>query len=466
MAMRRRDLGKAMCGAVLASASTHAAADAPPGDTTLIRGGYVMTMEATRGDLPEADILVRDGRIAEIGHGLPAPAGADIVEAAGTVVLPGFVDAHTHGSISQMRGLYGNTPETAFFSVTSRLSAHYTPEDTYLGMLLSAVESAASGITTTADFFDNVRDRAHAEAGFKALRDAPIRARLLYGMKSKITADPIDLAQVEEWQRGWEEHSAGGRLSLGLAWRLPQALDDAQAWAVKDREWETARRLGLPIQVHVSGTVPGRAEAMFDALIARRMLRPGLQVIHATDARDDQIAALEEAGSGLVVTPLTEHRVGYGLTRIDRFAGIRRLGFGIDGSALAGFTDMFALMRLAALTQAGSARNEQAVSPRRLLELATVGGARALGLDATTGSLVPGRAADLQIVRLDAWNLAGFDGGDPSALLVYSARPEDITAVMVAGCFVKRDGHLTSYNVAALHNQARQSIRNIRRRAR
>lgn len=127
---------------------------------------------------------------------------------------------------------------------------------------------------------------------------------------------------------------------------------------------------------------------------------------------------------------------------------------------------MFALMRLAALTQAGSARNEQAVSPRRLLELATVGGARALGLDATTGSLVPGRAADLQIIRLDAWNLAGFDGGDPSALLVYSARPEDITAVMVAGRFVKRDGHLTSYNVAALHNQARQSIRNIRRRAR
>ncbi|MDF9861254.1 cytosine/adenosine deaminase-related metal-dependent hydrolase [Methylorubrum pseudosasae] len=147
-------------------------------------------------------------------------------------------------------------------------------------------------------------------------------------MKSKTTADPIDLAHVEEWQRGWAQRSAGGRLSLGLAWRLPQDLDDAQAWTIKQREWDAARRLGLPMQVHVSGTVPGRAAAMFDALIGRRMLHPSLQVIHATDARDDQLAALEEAGSGLVVTPLTEHRVGYGLTRIDRFAGTRRLGFG------------------------------------------------------------------------------------------------------------------------------------------
>lgn len=475
MAMSRRDLGKAMYGAVLAGASTDAAAEAAPkgatpkgapgGTVTLIRGAYVMTMDATRGDLPEADILVRDGRIAALDRALPVPAGADIVDAAGAVVLPGFVDAHTHGSISQMRGLYGNTPETAFFPVTNRLSAHYTPEDTYLGMLLSAVENAASGITTTADFFDIVRDREHAESGLRALQDAPIRARLLYGMKSKTTADPIDLAHVEEWQRGWAQRSAGGRLSLGLAWRLPQNLDDAQAWTIKQREWEAARRLGLPMQVHVSGTVPGRAAAMFDALIGRRMLHPNLQVIHATDARDDQLAALEEAGSGLVVTPLTEHRVGYGLTRIDRFAGTRRLGFGIDGSALAGFTDMFALMRLVALTQTGATRDETAVSPRRLLELATVGGARALGLDAEIGALVPGRAADLQIVRLDAWHLAGFDGGDPSGLLVYSARPEDVAAVMVGGRFVKRDRRLLGFDAAALLGQARSSIRSVRRRA-
>ncbi|CAO4157404.1 amidohydrolase family protein [Methylorubrum extorquens] len=126
---------------------------------------------------------------------------------------------------------------------------------------------------------------------------------------------------------------------------------------------------------------------------------------------------------------------------------------------------MFALMRLVALTQAGATRDETAVSPRRLLELATVGAARALGLDAEIGALAPGRAADLQIVWLDAWNLAGFDGGDPSGLLVYSARPEDVAAVMVGGRFVKRDRRLLDFDAAALLGQARSSIRSIRRRA-
>ncbi|GJE67917.1 Atrazine chlorohydrolase [Methylorubrum aminovorans] len=459
-------MGKVLGGVALAAAPARAAAPMPTGSgVTLIRGGYVMTMDPGRGDLPGADILVRDGRIAEIGPGLPVPAGAEVIEAANCVVLPGFVDAHTHGSISQMRGLYGATAETAFFPVTNRLSAHYAPEDTYVGILLSAVESAASGITTSANFFDLVRDRDHAEAGLKALQDAPIRARLLYGMKSKTAADAIDLDHVEEWRRGWEGRSAGGLLSLGVAWRLPGALDDAAAWAIKTREWETARSLGLPLQVHVSGTVPGRAEAMFDALIAREMLRPGLQVIHATDARPDQLEALEAAGAGLVVTPLSEHRVGYGLTRLDGFAGVSRLGFGIDGSGLAGFTDMFALMRLAALTMAGAARDEKAAQPRRLLELATLGGARALGLDAEVGVLAPGRKADLQAVRFDALNLAGFDGGDPSSLLVYSGRPENVALVMLGGRVVKRDGHLVGVDVPALLARARRSIRAVRARA-
>ncbi|WP_238192432.1 amidohydrolase family protein [Methylobacterium frigidaeris] len=461
--MSRREFGTVLGGAAL-SGMAHGAA-AATGVATLVRGGYVMTMDPGRGDLAGTDVLVRDGRIAEISAGLAAPAGAEVVEAAGMVVLPGFVDAHTHGSISQMRGLYGNTAEAAFFPTTNRLSAHYAPEDTYTGMLLSGVESAASGITTSADFFDLVRNRDHAEAGLNALRDAPIRARLLYGMRSKTAADMIDLDHVEEWQRGWTGHAADGRLSLGLAWRLPQALDDAAAWAIKMREWEAARRLRLPLQVHVSGTVPGRAEAMFDALIARRLLHPDLQVIHATDARPNQLAALEEAGAGLVMTPLSEHRVGYGLTRLDRFAGVSRLGFGIDGSGLAGFTDMFALMRLAALTMAGATRDEKAVRPRQLLELATIGGARALGLDAELGSLVPGRWADLQVVRLDALNLAGFDGGDPCSLLVYSARPEDVALVMVGGRVVKRDGHLVGVDMTALLDRARRSIRSVRARA-
>jgi cytosine/adenosine deaminase-related metal-dependent hydrolase len=467
MVTRRRDIGALLAGAtggVITGGASSARAEERSG-ATLLRGAHVLTLDPELGDIAGGDVLVRGDRIAAIGKGLPTPEGATVIEAAGTVVMPGFVDAHTHGSISQMRGLYRNAEGSEFFPVTTRLAAHYMPEDTYTGMLLSALESAASGITTVVDFFDNVQNPEHAEAGLRALREAPTRGRLLYGMASKTTNDSIDLAHLEAWHQRWAELSEEGRISLGMAWRLPADLDDAAAWRTKMREWDTARRLGLPVQVHVSATVPGRAEAMFDALIARRLLFPGLQVIHATDARPDHLAALEAAGAGFVVTPLTEHRVGYGLTRIDRFAGVSRLGFGIDGSALAGFTDMFALMRLAALTQAGAARDEKAVQPRRVIELATIGGARALGLEAEIGTLTPGKRADLQAVRLDRLNLAGFQGGDPSALLLYSARPDDVALVMVGGRIAQRYGRLQGADLPAVLNLARRSIAAVRQRA-
>ncbi|CAO4137257.1 amidohydrolase family protein [Methylorubrum extorquens] len=126
---------------------------------------------------------------------------------------------------------------------------------------------------------------------------------------------------------------------------------------------------------------------------------------------------------------------------------------------------VFALMRLAALTMAGAARDERAAQPRRLLELATLGGARALGLDAEVGALAPGRKADLLAVRFDALNLAGFDGGDPSSLLVYLGRPENVALVMLGGRVVKRDGHLVGVDVPALLARARRSIRAVRARA-
>lgn len=427
----------------------------------LIRGSTVLTMEP--GEEPRsADILVRDGRIAEVAPSIRAPSGSEEIDGAGCVTMPGFVDAHTHGAISQLRGLFRGTEQSKFFPLASRLLAQYRPEDTYLGMHLGAVESAAGGITTVADFFDAVRERDHAEAGWRALRDAPVRARLYYGAKSKQASDPIDLAHLESLQTGWATLSEAGRLSLGMAWRLPAKLDDEAAWRTKLREFETARRLGLPIQVHVSG----QPLPMFDALIARRLLSPSLSVIHATDAKPEQIAALEAAGASLVLTPLTEQRVGYGITRLDRYRSVRRLGLGIDGSALAGTADMFTTLRFLALTETGGARDETAAEPRRLLALATQGGAEALGLGQEIGSIKVGKRADLQMIDLAALNLAGFDGGDPSALLVHSARPGNVSLVMVEGRIIKRDFELLGIDLPKLMADARASTRGILERAR
>mgnify|MGYP002041649217 CR=1 FL=1 len=136
------------------------------------------------------------------------------------------------------------------------------------------------------------------------------------------------------------------QVGVGLAWRLPRNRTDARNWAMRQQEFDTANELGLPIQVHVSGE-PG---PMLDALIEREYLYPNLTVVHAPDASAEQLRVLEAAGSSLAVTPISEQRVGYGLTRFDQFALVSKQGLGIDGNSLAGSAEMFATMRLASLT--------------------------------------------------------------------------------------------------------------------
>ena len=415
-----------------------------------------MTMDPALGDIEEGDVLVRDGRIVAVGRNLQA-GDARRVDVRGQVVLPGFVDAHNHLYVTTMRGQFRNQ-QGQFFPVSSRLAAQMSADDTYTAMRLGALELLAGGITTTGDFFDNVLSPAHGEAGLRALQDAGIRATLFYGGPDKTTQQPIDLQQLEALA---EKNQGPARVRLGLAWRLPRNRDDADNWAMRQREYDTARRLGLPIQVHVSG----EAKPMFDALMQRGYLYPGLTLVHATDATPEQLQALERAGGSLALTPVSEHRVGYGLTRLDHFSAVTRQGLGIDGNALAGSADMFASLRLAALTWSGGLRKEAAADPRALLRLATSGGAEALGRGDEIGSITPGKRADLQIIALDGINLAGFAGGDPAALLVYSARPENVRSVMVDGKLVKQDGKLLASDLPALLQRAAVSAGQMQARA-
>jgi cytosine/adenosine deaminase-related metal-dependent hydrolase len=436
--------------------STWGYVHAAPFEALLIEGGRVMTMDPALGDIEDGDVLIRDGRIVAVGQNLDA-GSARRIDARGQVVLPGFVDAHNHLYVTLMRGQFRNG-QGQFFPVSARLAAHMTAQDTYVAMRLGALELLNAGITTTGDFFDNVISPAHGEAGVRALEDAGIRATLFYGGPDKTTQRQIDLEQLQALAR---QQGQDARVRMGLAWRLPRNRDDAANWAMRQREYATAQRLELPVQVHVSG----EAQAMFDALIERDYLGPRLTVIHATDARPEQLRALEKAGAALVLTPISEHRVGYGLTRLDHFNGVRRQGLGIDGNALAGSADMFATLRLAALTWSGATHHEGAPPPRALLDIATRGGAEALGLGEQIGTLTPGKRADVQIVALDALNLAGFGGGDPAALLVYSARPENVRTVVVDGHLVKLEGQLQGVELPRVLEDAAASAKQLVRRS-
>lgn len=413
-----------------------ASVTAAANNTLLIRQGYLLPMTVSGEDQPSTDILVRGNQIVKIGKDLDAP-DAKIIDARGKYVMPGFVDAHNHLWVTTMRGQFRNR-QGEFFPVSNELAKNMQPDDIWQAMYSGALELLQSGITTTGDFFDNVRGPAWGDAGFRALDKSGIRAIMYYGGPDKTTKNMIDLTHLAELNK-----RSNDRIQLGLGWRIPRDLSSQQNWAMRDKEYKFALQHNLPIQVHVSGD----ARVMFDALIDRKYLSPSLTIVHASDALPQQLYALQKAGGGLVLTPVSEQRVGYGLTLLNHFRSIERQGLGIDGNALSGGANMFETLRTVALTESGEAKDETLPDPRGLLMLATRRSAESIGLGALTGTLEEGKRADIQIINPNTLNMAGFGGGDPAALIVYSAQPNNVETVIIDGHVIKADGKLQGVNL-------------------
>ena len=197
-------------------------------------------------------------------------------------------------------------------------------------------------------------------------------------------------------------------VSLGadrLALRRPlQGEPIRPEFSVTKQEFDTARRLKLPITVHVSGTT---AKRQFDSLAGGNFLGPDVHLAHFSNASPAHLKLAVDAGSPVSLTPMTELRVGYGVTQLgDYLTAGMKVGFGIDSNSLAGVSDMFTVMKMFQNIEAGRTKNELAVAPRKLLQLATIEGARSIGLDSQIGSLTPGKRADVILVNTRALNLA------------------------------------------------------------
>ncbi|MBK0127585.1 amidohydrolase family protein [Pantoea sp. S61] len=423
---------------------------AAPDHTLLIRQGYLLPMTVNGKDQPSTDILVRNNQIVKIGKNLVAP-DAKVIDARGKYVMPGFVDAHNHLWVTTMRGQFRNK-QGKFFPVSNKLAKGMQPYDIWQAMYTGSLELLQSGVTTTGDFFDNIRGPAWGDAGFRALQKSGIRAIMYYGGPDKTTKNMIDLAHLAELQK-----QSTDRIQLGLGWRIPRDLSSQQNWAMRDKEYRFAVQHKLPIQVHVSGD----ARAMFDALTDRQYLSTSLTVVHASDALPQQLNALQKAGGALVLTPISEQRVGYGLTLLNHFKSVEKQGLGLDGNALSGSANMFETLRTAALTDSGEAKDETLPDPRALLALATRRSAESIGLGNITGTLEEGKRADIQIINPNTLNMAGFGGGDPAALIVYSVQPENVETVIVDGQIIKADGKLQGVNLEEQLRAANASAKRL-----
>ena len=356
------------------------------------------------------------------------------------IALPGFIDTHTHLWSTQMRGRFGDTPETIYFKVRNLLGDGYRADDVYHGTRLGAAESISAGITTAVDFFHNNRGPDFAHAAIRALKETGLRCRFLLGPSTRtLPNEPMDLATLESLSSSWSSVVGDAPLTLGLAWRGPLGIMTPvpgvpirPEFNVSKQEFDTARRLKLPITVHVSGTT---AKAAVSDSLAAGKLPSGLdvQLAHFSNASNSDMKIAVEAGSP--VSPRrTELRVGYGVTQLtDYVSAGMKVGLGIDSNSLAGVSDMFTVMKMFQNIEAGRTKNELAVSPRNAsLQLATIEGARSVGMNSQIGSITPGKRADVILVNTRALNLAVL-ADDPTHMLVEAGQPADVDTVIIDG---------------------------------
>ncbi len=422
----------------------------------LVRGGHVITMDPAAGDIPGGDVLVSDGTIAAVGTGLAVPPGTRVLEATGMIVAPGLVDTHWHLWNTLLRGMSESGP--GYFRLCRGLGPAFGPGDIYQGTLLACAEAISSGVTTVHDWCHNIRGPEYAEAGLRALAQAGVRARFSYGYPAAHRGDQaMDLAGLRRLHAEWDGRAAPGLLSLGLAWRGPGGSDPAMRVpaAIYRREIGTARELGIPVTVHACG--PRSAAGQIGVLASAGLLGPDLQVVHANWATEAEIGQLAAAGGPVTISPWSEILVGYGLPRTAELlaAGIP-VGLSVDTTALTGNADMFAIMKLTQGLANAAAEDEFALTARRTLALATIDGARSLGLADLTGSLTPGKRADLIVVSAPDPNLGMVT--DPAQLLVTAAQPGNVDTVIADGRVLKEGGVLTALDAARIGRDARRAL--------
>ena len=430
----------------------------------LVRGGSVVSMDPEIGTLDRADVHVRDGRIVAVGAGLHAP-GAEVVDASHMIVMPGLIDSHFHMWSTVGRNFVSEGFE--YFPAKWATSAVYQPEDFYRSVTLGLVECVAAGITTVHNWSHNTRSPAHADAELAAHRDGLVRARYAYGHRDLLPEDePLDFTDIDRVRGQWfgPRSPFDGLVHLGVNLRGP----DLGTMAVFDQEMAEAAARGLPVAIH---TVQGGSTAVrAPDLEAKGYLGPNFLLCHFLAATEADRQAMARTGTPLSFAVHSELRLGE--AGDPRAALLRMVAAGvcvtlsIDAASLAPvnlFEAMNVAWNMGIPWQGTDTKDLEPLSFRRCIEMATINGARALGLEAVAGSLTPGKRADLIMLDTRGLNIAPVV--DLESTIVRSATPANIDTVMVDGRILKRHRELVAFDVARVVQEAEQSSREVRARA-
>lgn len=428
----------------------------------VIRGATLLTMDAKAGDYAPGDVHVRNGVIIALGKDV-AVQGVQAIDARGMICMPGFIDTHWHLWTSIARPIIRiDDPKLGYFPVTNRLGRFYTPEDSYRAVRLGLAEALSAGATTVHNWAHNIVTPEHADAELRAMRDMGLRGRFSYGPAQGMPNDkPMDLDGLARTQREWMPND--GLLTLGICSRNvgtdTNPLRGNIPLDIVKADWGGARALKLPITLHTSGPSPVRI--LNDA----GLLGPDVQFVHPLLTTPEERQILRERGVSYSISPVGESRrpASAGVIQLAELLEAEvKVSMSIDHTGSFN-VDFFECMRILYNLHQHRVGQRVPLTARRLVQLATLDGAIDLGIADRTGSLTPGKRADILLVRTGDINIAPV--GDPYEALVSFAQPRNVDTVISDGRILLRAGRFTALDHAVVLTEAIEAANELRARA-
>jgi 5-methylthioadenosine/S-adenosylhomocysteine deaminase len=428
----------------------------------LIRNGIVLTQDPSLGELPRADVLVEGDTIAAVGPNLSAD-GAEVIDAEGDIVIPGFIDTHRHTWETSIRTSAPDYTLGAYFAgILDKFAPHYRPDDVYAANLWGALECANAGITTLVDWSHIMNTHEHADEAIRGLKESGIRSVFAFGFPNTSLQDwwfgPDYAGSVLEIDGDLARHlraeyfnSDDSLITMALATRGTNFCREE----VVRHEWELAKELGLNITVHVAMYRFGYTKMQLTKLKEMDLLYPNTTYIHSSHLLDDEWHMVADSGGNVSLAPQIEMQMGHGWAPAQTAEDLGiPVGLSSDVATTAS-ADQFTQMHAIFASERG--RRHQAawdadqndpndttnlISSRQVLRWATLDGAKVAGIGDRTGSITPGKKADIVIIETKSPNVAPVI--DPVATVVCAADISNVDTVIVDGKVLKRDGKVVA----------------------
>jgi len=424
--------------------------------TFLIRGGDLISMDADIGGPANADVLIADGIIREIGTDLAAPPGCEVLEAGGMIVMPGLVDAHLHTWQTALRGIAGDWSLTDYGrQMHTGLATYFTPDDIYIANLVGALNQIDSGVTTLFDWCHNNPTPAHTDRAIDALAESGIRAVFGHGTpKPKLGAAGVPTSELlhpeDEVRRLRQERFVDEAALMTLA--LCIRGTDLATYEATAHDIRLARKYGAIASAHLGARLPHNRKTP-DGLLRLAeagLLGPDFNAVHANKLGDEELKVMVDAGCSFTMAPEVETQMGHGLPitgRLRALGAAPSIGIDVESNVSSEmlWAGRFALqlqrgLDNQALNEAGEEVDAVSLAAREALAWVTIEGARSLGMADRIGSLTPGKQADIILIREDDLNL--FPCNDPVETVLFQSSSANVDTVIIAGRIVKRGGKL------------------------